>query len=182
MVDCGIAGGQRYIVDGQPNLSGTFGCIANVGTEGDGNETPMASMLEAIGSQSGAGMCNEGFLREDAVLVVTFITDEEDDYSLGNGSPGTPQSWYDAVVAAKNGDPTAAVVLGLIGDPDQPNPVCQPLMDIQGGEASPRLRQFVELFGPRGTWGSVCSPNFGDFFEQAVSLIDTTCDDFVPPG
>ena len=55
-----------------------------------------------------AGGCNEGFLRDDALLVVTFISDDPN-YE----DAGTPQSWYDAVVAAKKGDPKAIVMVGI---------------------------------------------------------------------
>src|SRR5690606_22368282 len=117
--DCGIIGGNRYMIDGQPNLASTFECVAKVGTSGDGSERPMEAMVAAVSTLNGPGGCNEGFLRKDALLVVTFITDEEDNQSNGN-----PVGWNAALVAAKQGKETSIVVLGLIGDPDQPNPVC----------------------------------------------------------
>ncbi len=184
--DCGLAGGKRYIVDGQADLPAAFDCIARPGTGGDGLERQMQAVTSAIGPLTAAGQCNEGFIRDDAVLVVTIVTDEEDDPSDGNdadeNSPGNPQDWYDAVVAAKNGDPSAVVVLGLVGDTDVPNATCQPIQDVLGAEPAPRLRQFVELFGGRGIWASVCSPDYTPFFQQAVGLIDAACDEFVPPG
>jgi hypothetical protein len=184
--DCGLQGGQRYIVDGEPDLAAAFDCVARPGTGGDGLERQMAAVTAAIGDLNGAGQCNEGFLRDDAVLVVTLVTDEEDDPNDGNdmdeNSPGNPQAWYDAVVAAKNGDPTAVVVLGLVGDTDVPGAICEPIADVFGAEPAPRLRQFVELFGDRGIWASVCSPDYTPFFEQAVGLIDAACDEFEPPG
>jgi len=30
--------------------------------------------------------------------------------------------------------------------------------------------------------GSVCAPDYSDFFQQAVDLIETTCEEFTPPG
>jgi hypothetical protein len=170
---CGVAGGKRFMVDGQPNLSSTFGCLAKVGTDGDGSERPMEAMIAAITSLNGAGGCNEGFLRKDALLVVTFITDEEDD----GKSKGTPAGWNAALVAAKVGAEKSIVVLGLIGDPDQPNPVCA----VDAAEASPRLRTFAESF-TFGSWGSICSPDYAPFFDASVSVIDTACQQFEPPG
>jgi hypothetical protein len=184
--DCGLAGGQRYIVDGQPDLAAAFDCVARPGTGGDGLERQMEAVTSAVGPLNAAGQCNEGFVRDDAVLVVTIVTDEEDDPNDGNdpdeNSPGNPQDWYDAIVAAKNGDPSAVVVLGLVGDTDVPNAVCQPIEDVFGAEPAPRLRQFVELFGERGIWASVCSPDYTPFFQEAVGLIDAACDEFEPPG
>ena len=169
---CGVAGGKRYMVDGQPNLSQTFQCLAKVGTDGDGSERPMEAMIAAVSTLNVPGQCNEGFLRKDALLVVTFITDEEDT----GKSNGAPVGWNAGLVAAKYGSEKSIVVLGLIGDPDQPNPVC-----TDGAEASPRLREFAESF-TYGSWGSICSPDYAPFFDAAVSVIDTACSQFEPPG
>ncbi|PCC73927.1 hypothetical protein SAMN02745121_06153 [Nannocystis exedens] len=170
--ECGVVGGNRYMIDGQPNLASTFECLAKVGTNGDGSERPMEAMVAAVGPLNNAGACNDGFLRKDALLVVTFITDEEDDEE----SNGNPVGWNAALVAAKYGLEKNIVVLGLIGDPDQPNPVC-----TGQAEASPRLREFAESF-TYGSWGSICSPDYAPFFDAAVSVIDTACQTFEPPG
>ena len=170
---CGVTGGKRFMVDGQPNLADTFQCLAKVGTDGDGSERPMEAMIAAMTSLNGAGACNEGFLRKDALLVVTFITDEEDD----GQSKGTPAGWQAALVAAKVGAEKSIVVLGLIGDPDQPNPVCAP----DQAEESPRLRSFTEMF-TFGSSGSICSPDYAPFFDASVSVIDSACQQFEPVG
>jgi hypothetical protein len=195
-MDCAVQGDQRYLVGGQPNLDTTFECIARVGTDGNGDESQMGAMMEALApGQIGAGGCNVGFVRDDAILVVTVITDEEDDPNDGGGqgtcgaadddanSPGNPASWRDAVVAAKNGNEQAVVLLALLGDCDTSNGVCGPLTeaDFSGAEPTPRLRTFAESF-THGTWASVCSPDYNTFFQEAVSVIDTACDGFVPPG
>lgn len=174
---CGIAGGNRYMVEGQPDLHDTFACLAEVGTMGDGTERPMESMVEAITTQNQAGQCNEAFVRDDAILVVTVITDEAD-----NGkSVGNPDSWRAEVLDVKNNDEEAVVVLALVGDTDLPTGVCQPLMNNDGADGAPRIRQFADSF-TFGQWGSICEPNFAPFFEQAVSVIDSACDIFIPPG
>ena len=56
------------------------------------------SLLTALSPEyMGDGGCNANFLREDAVLVVTIITDEDDS---GNDpyftSPGDPAGWENA--------------------------------------------------------------------------------------
>ncbi|MFY0531555.1 hypothetical protein [Nannocystis pusilla] len=123
--------------------------------------------------------CNTGFLRKDAILVVTIVTDEDDNF--GDGSAGNAAGWKASLVAAKKGDEKALVVLGLYGDNDQPNGICGPLVDSSGAEPSPRIREFVESFGDQGISGSVCAPSYDSFFSEAVGLIAQTCDDFVPP-
>ena len=168
---CGIDGDLRYMLDTQTNLEQTFSCLALVGTGGDGLERPMDATLDAIGVQSGGGGCNEGFLRDDAVLVVTIISDEDDvDQSMGD-----PASWKQALVDAKGGNEEAVVVLALVGDGGAEGGQCPDDVD------APVLRSFAESF-PYGQVGSVCAPDYSPFFVQAVSVIDTACDEFVPVG
>lgn len=168
---CGIAGDLRYMLDSQPNLEDTFSCLALVGTGGDGLERPMDAMTQAVGNQSQMGGCNEGFLRDDAVLVVTVISDEDDlDQSMGN-----PATWKQFLVDAKGGNEAAIVALGLVGDGGVMGGQCP------GDVDAPNLRSLFESF-THGQIGSVCAPDYAPFFEQAVSVIDTACDEFVPVG
>lgn len=169
--DC-FAAPPAYLNQSSPDLNGAFACTGLVGTTGDGNERPMNAMTTAVGAAMNAGgACNEGFLRDDALLIVTFISDEED-----NGSSGTPGSWYDEVVAAKGGNDERVVVLGLFGDNDQPNPVCT------GNDADPgpKLRQFTQMW-PYNVIGSVCEPNYSPFLSDAVATIDLACTNFPTP-
>lgn len=202
--DCNVEGGKRYATQAQSDLTAAFSCMANRGFEGPGDEQTMDSLLASIGPLAEPGQCNEGFLREDAVLVITIISDEEDDPGDGSASPpldgsceaadsdpnsvGDPAAWLDAVIAAKNGDDAAVVVLGLLGDCDVGGScpgiavdLFDPNVPITGAEPAPRLRQFVESF-TYGSVGPVCAADYAPFFEQAVSQIATACDEFVPPG
>jgi hypothetical protein len=168
---CNFASGEAYMTDAEPDLEVAFTCAAKVGAGGDGNERPMEAMTESIGPLVAPGECNEGFLRDDAILVVTFITDEED-----MGSMGSPATWKQALLDAKYGNEDAIVMLGLLGDADVPGGVCSDQAD-----PAPLLRQFAESF-TNGQWGSVCEPDYTPFFVEAVDTIDFACDNFVPPG
>ncbi|EDM80079.1 hypothetical protein PPSIR1_20669 [Plesiocystis pacifica SIR-1] len=168
---CGIDGELRYMLDDQTDLEQTFSCLALVGVGGDGLERPIDATLEAIGNQSSPGGCNEGFLRDDAVLVVTIISDEDD---VGQ-SMGDPASWKQALVDAKGGNEEAVVILGLLGDGGLANGQCPDDVD------APALRSFTDSF-VHGVVGSVCAPDYAPFFLQAVSVIDAACDDFEPVG
>jgi hypothetical protein len=92
---------------------------------------------------------------------------------------GSPQEWYDAVVSAKDVKPENVVMLGIINTPDATcvsgagDPIVHP---------TERFVEFVELFGNRGLTGNICSSDYNEFFEQAVGLIDTACDEFEPEG
>jgi hypothetical protein len=202
--DCGLVGGQRYATQDQPDLAGTFGCIGARGFAGSPNERTLDSLLASITTLDDPGQCNDGFLRDDAILVVTIITDEEDSGADVNASPaldgscepadadpnsaGNPDTWRDAIVAAKAGDAAAVVVLSLLGDCDVgggcPGIAVDPFdptAPITGAEPAPRLRAFTEAF-EHGSVGPVCAADYAPFFADAVSVIDSACSDFEPPG
>jgi hypothetical protein len=169
--DCALAGGARYIQSEEPDLLDAFSCIAKVGVDGSNSERPADALVSAVGAEHGEpGGCNEGFVRDDAILVVTIITDESDDLSSGD-----PADWANAVIAAKGGVPEAVVVLGLLPDGDLDMPLC--------GDAvvAPRLIEFLQLF-PSNSRASICEPDYSPFFTDAVSVISEACDDFVPIG
>ena len=167
-IACDIDGGKRYMTQDQTDLDGTFECVADMGATGNSNERPMEAMLAALGPQTEQNGCHPGFLRDDAILVVTLISDEEE-----TGSPGDPSSWRTDLLALKDNNETAIVVLALSGDAETPGQECTP---------TPKLTQFVDSFGERGFVESVCEPDYGPFFDQAVEVIDYACDNFEPEG
>jgi hypothetical protein len=178
--DCGFFGGHRYLLEGEPDLPGGFACAALVGTDGDSQELVAEAMLAAVGPSAQPGGCNAGFLRNDAILVVTLITDE------GDSSQGTAAQWHDALVAAKGGDEQAVVLLSLVGDSDLDDATCAPFQEGgmnfgEGARPAPRFRELAESF-PHGRWGSVCADDYGPFFADAVADVDLACEEFVPPG
>lgn len=185
-VSCELDGELRYMTATQANIETAFQCVANVGTYGSGAEKPMQAMLAATADMNNsAGGCNEGFLRDDAILVVVFITDEEDDNFDGEeGSSGDPATWYNELVALKNGDPNAIVMMGLYGDAFLGG-ACPPGGDPgngdPGAEDGMRLHEFTTMF-EYGIPGSVCgsSADYISYFTEAVAVIDTTCMEFNP--
>jgi hypothetical protein len=69
-VDDGQGGRERNYTG---DLADTFACIARLGADGCGYERPLEAMQRALTHPD-----NAGFLREDALLAVVFITDEDD--------------------------------------------------------------------------------------------------------
>jgi len=179
---CGVPGGKRYLTSslGQSAIEALFPCIAKVGTFGSGAERPMSALVAAVTKEADQGGCNQGFLRDDAVLVVTVISDDypvpstDDDAS----TVGTVEAWYEAIVGAKKGHPENVVMLGILNTTDA---------TCVAGAGDPIVhptQKFIDLvakFGKTGIAGNICDGNFNAFFEQAVGLIDTTCDDFESP-
>lgn len=187
---CGpFASGKRFMSEADM-LGPKFGCAGQVGTMGAGNEQPMFTLAQALTPAINApGACNDGFIREDALLVVVLITDEEDDHEVDgclqdpqSGSPGEPADWFNAVVAAKGGVETNIVTLALVGPQ---NPAC-PALDkcsggIQGAEVATRVLQFTQMF-TYGSVGQICAASYKQFFSAAISVIDSACENFMPPG
>jgi len=165
-VACPLAGGLRYMTQDQPDLPGAFECVARMGATGNSNERPIAAKLQALGPQTQAGGCHEGFLRNDAVLVVTMISDEEE-----LGSPGAPPEWYQDLLALKGGNATAITLLALSGDANTMGQECAP---------TPKMTEYVGMFGARGSIASICEADYGPFFADAVEIIDYTCEQYVP--
>ncbi|MBI5490924.1 MAG: hypothetical protein HY905_26565 [Deltaproteobacteria bacterium] len=60
------------------DLARDFGCLGALGTSGCGLEQQLEAMRHAVTDDMAPGGCNFGFLRPDSVLVLIWITDEED--------------------------------------------------------------------------------------------------------
>lgn len=73
--NCGVS--QRWLDTTTPNLSTALGCRGKVGTGGTSYEMPLLMTKHALGEQVAAGT-NAGFLRQDALLGVVMLTDEDD--------------------------------------------------------------------------------------------------------
>ena len=173
--DCGIAGGLPFMVADQPDLEATFSCLAQVGTDGPAIERTMDAVLAATSPELNApGRCNAGFLRNDAILAVTFITDEED-----RRSEGDPELWRQVLLDAKFRNDDALVLLGLVGDNNVEGGLLGGPCGGLDADGSPRLQDFVSSLD--GVLGSVCAPDYTPFFQTAVGSIDSACSDFETP-
>jgi hypothetical protein len=175
--DCGLPPDERFMSIEQPELLlPTFQCMASVGNSGSAQEQPIAALIAATTAENGIGGCNEGFLRSDALLVVTIITNSDDGVSFGD-----PQDWYASLLPLKQQDDAAFVVLGFLGGDSLPGAeegACPLFSLISVGDA-PRLQEFVGSFG-HNQLASVCARNYSPYFEQAVTNIDTACTSFIP--
>ncbi|MFY0531753.1 hypothetical protein [Nannocystis pusilla] len=140
--------------------------------DGDPGASNVAEVtVKALADQINApGGCNEGFLRDDALLVVVAIQDTFDSFSEGE-----PEDWAAALEDAKGGDEEAVVLLVISTDIDDPFSLC-------GYEPSDEheLRTWTELMQPNALFGSACATDYVSFFETAAAMIKSQCDVFVP--
>ena len=166
---CDLFGGNRYIIKGEPTLEATFKCIASLG---QGPKTPVAAeaMMAALAPDMLNGGCNDGFLRDDALLAVIELTITGDD-----GSPGTPQSWYDALVTAKHGNEEAVVILAFSHDHDEPQPQC-PGDQTFGSTPQHELADLAA----HGLWESICVDSYIPALTKTAEMILEQCSVFVP--
>ncbi|MEX1369407.1 MAG: hypothetical protein AB1Z98_40140 [Nannocystaceae bacterium] len=191
--NCGpYTSGLNFMTEND-DLADKFACAGQVGTGGDGDERPMDAMIAALTPPLvDEGGCNEGFLRDDALLVVVLITDEEDDPETMEdacngmplpGSSGSPGTWFDALVDIK-GKEQSVVVLSLVGPDGNVAPMCPALDKCNGGivgaEVATRILEFTSMF-TFGFVGQVCG-DYGPIFQEAIGVIKTACDEFDPVG
>jgi hypothetical protein len=173
---CELDSGRRYITTGQQDMADAFACIAQIGTGGGGaiGQAMVAALQPAINDPDDEDACNQGFLREDALLVVTLIQDTYDNESLG-----TPDEWIEGLRAAKKYDDDAFMVLVLTTDVDVGfEQLCLP---DQWAQTKNPLRLLAEGV-KHGFIDSICLDNYAPFFAEHVGHLVDLCDDFVPAG
>jgi hypothetical protein len=162
-----LDGPLRYITADTPDLTGTFECLARVGASGY-NKLGDA-LVGAMGYQlNKAGGCNEGFIRDDALLMVTIIGPE--DLAGGADSQGTWQEWMQAVVDRKSGNLDAIVMFGLVSS----DPAC-----IGTKNSGARLCTMIPKF-PHHLHALLTTPDYGPVFDDAAALALAACSAFVP--
>jgi len=150
------------------DLSTSFSCAAQVGTQGDATERMMQATVEAVQAvDGGPGQCNDDFIRDEALLVVVLITDEPDVNSIGNS-----MTWYDDILAAKAGIPENVVVVSFINT----------LMGGCPGTLATEIGAFTDMWEDNGFQVPICAPDYAPFFQEAVGIIDVACDNFIPPA
>jgi hypothetical protein len=165
------------------DLTSALDCRISVGSDGPADERPVQALLQAMTPEyNDAGACNDGFFRADSLLVVVFVTDEDDDADAedeapGEQTPGTPQAWFDTVVAFK-GSAERVVMLALTGEsgpvtlcPWTPGPGDA---DGMGAEAPDRLHSFIDLF-PRRAVDTLCQRDYVGFVDTVYTQLHDAC-------
>lgn len=143
-------------------------CLARVGEGGNPQEEILGAMQRSA-EMSAPGGCNDGFVREDAVLLVVFMS---------NGKQGSSQwnveSVRDALEATQGDNASTVVMVGLFGDGDAASPVC----DEAQAELAPQLRALVDAYGSRGLACSICAGDYDACLADVVPLVALACEDF----
>jgi hypothetical protein len=178
---CEFESGKRWFDHTEPNPAAAFACAAKVGAGGSGVEHQIESLDRALSAEMlAAGGCNEGFLRDDAILVITFLTDEGQWWS-DNYQDELQAPVIERVLQAKGGNEDAVVLFGLLDDSFKMKWLEYGLCLGNPESAGDEILDFIMKFR-HGTWGSLCHEDWRELFADALELIELTCDNFVPPG
>ncbi len=168
--DCGLA--QPWVVAPSDDLEAQFACVA---------ATAAASTLETTSRNAAEALTspdNAGFLRDDSVVFVVMLTDED---TLGLGATRVQE--HELLLSAVGGDRSRLVMLAIAGDPgafEAPKTTC----DGTYGPAAPsrRLDSIVRTFGDRGITSDICAGDLAASFDDALDDLVQACVSFVPEG
>ncbi len=154
------ASDERIISRSTPNADDVFRDLVNVGTNGWGFEKGLDAAVAALGDDL-LESHNEGFLRDDALLSVIFVSDEEDISEWG------VNVYVDYFRGLKDSlDREAFNASALIGvDPDTLEPAnCGPNPSFPNAVAGFRYHDVVVQTG--GVVGSICESDFADIVNE----------------
>lgn len=162
------------------NISEFFACRAQVGTVGSNVERPLESARLAVTDRIADGlntMNGQSFIREDALLALVIITDEDE--GSANGGNVTPNPKKDAPSYASDFD-TVKIFRGrwasavIAGDRGCETPL---------GKAADavRLRQFITTVGKNGVFHSICDGDLTEGLKAALKTFTDACKDFPGP-
>ena len=174
---------NRWIEKTDPDPSGTFSCVANVGTSGNADEMPLGAMRDAFEDRMSDGT-NAGFRRTDSLLGVVFLTDEEDCSYEAPVSLGFAQSLCDAQM-----EPAANYVQFLdsytghrsrwaaaaIAGPGPGD--CS--SSFGNADEAARLVEFIGLTGANGVMSSICDGDLSIGLSQALAVFESACNDII---
>ncbi|MCG8421070.1 MAG: hypothetical protein MJE77_24375 [Proteobacteria bacterium] len=193
--DCSFSTDKPWMDSSSPNLAAEFSCVTNMYTgdqsdlceddvmRWDNDERPAYAAATALSDEYlGSGGANEGFLRENALLVIVAITDEDEE--VGNHVPdktANADQIYDKLIAAKGNNPKKMVLVGVAGATVTMNdlPLGPRCHDGEYGEA---LQAIIlkELTGKfvdqdRGVFWDLCKGQLENAVTQAIAVIEAGC-------
>ncbi len=180
---CG-GGSKRWIDRSEPNAVSDFSCRAQVGTSGPGFEMPLLTTKFALADRMADGT-NAGFLRDDALLAIVILSDEDDcsrednDFTVAGadgactGGEVRPVGIFTQAFDAAAKGPgrwAAAVIAGETS--------CK--SSFGDAVEAKRLKELVSLAGKNGVFSSICNGDLTTGLNAALATFDAACKSF--PG
>lgn len=194
--DCEFPPGQNWLESADPMLDQRFECVVDIpyqdealegngGDNGGYNNSPdycedgpdedeQPALAAAAAIQPGVTQ-NAGMVRDDAILLVVAITDEDEALA----DVGSPAQIHDLFMQVKG---EGEIVFLGIGGTD-----CASAYDGGNVADSTELAEVASEFGSHGLFRTMCSGQGSDpirdaFQEALTTVVDQACDEFVPPG
>jgi hypothetical protein len=174
---CNYSSGTAWMESTSPALVDEFKCVGDIDSSdtlcsGDNDdEQPASSAAAALQLATAGGAPNAGFLRDDALLVVIAITDEDEQPTPG----ASAQEIFDQIVAVK-GDVNKVVFLGIGGATACSNGA------YGSAKQATKLRAVTDLFvaAHRGLFWNLCDGNLEQGLAEALTTIETACNELPP--
>jgi hypothetical protein len=160
---CNVATPEEFLrsewcgtITNATGLADAFTCLGDLGASDCGPAQPLAAAAEALGPPVGPGW--EGFLRQDASLMIVVVA-ATDDASGPSGSPAPVSSFVDSIKALKP-DPSE-ILVSVVGPGD-----CAP-SDVP----SPRLAELANWFGANGLYIGLCNGQLPAAFDRVLDFM-----------
>jgi hypothetical protein len=173
---------RRWIEHTDPTPAETFACASQVGYSGPSDEMPLAVMRAAFEDRISDGT-NLGFLRDDALLALVILTDEDDCSYEESVTLGFTESLCDVQIEpvtnylsfldGLTGDRARWAVAVIAGETS-----CD--SDWGGAAEAHRLKDFVAQTGTNAVLSSICDADLATALEAALDTFDSACEGFPP--
>jgi hypothetical protein len=143
--------------------------VGDANCSGDNDDEQPASAAATALEEPFLSHANKGFLRDDALLVIVAITDEDEQPT---NSPNTAEEIYERIVAIKGGEVQRMVFVGIGAEYE-----CSGAYGAAW--ASTKLKAVTDLFvaQQRGVWWDLCDGHLEDGLEEAFAVIESACDE-----
>ncbi|WP_437587403.1 hypothetical protein [Sorangium sp. So ce1000] len=173
--ECSFQSGKAWMESASTDITAEFQCAADLYAEdvqctgNNDDEQPVSAVAAALEPPFSTAE-NAGFLRDDALLVVVVITDEDEQPVPSQ----RPQQLHDRLVAVK-GDAKNVVFLGIGGRRE-----CEGAYG--SAERADNLQRLVDIFAGdgRGFFWDLCEGHLEDGLTNALAAIEEACGEFVP--
>lgn len=178
---CAPGPARPWLERADGDVSGFFSCRAQLGINGSGTERPLESALLGVTARL-ADKTNmsgtESFVREDALLALVVISDEDEGSAGGAGSLKRPMAEYpgafDKVKGNERGKWAAAMIAG-------PGPGTCKSDGLGNAAEAVRLKSFIASVGKNGIFASICEGDLTKGLTAALNTFTQACKDF-PTG
>ncbi|MBT8491728.1 MAG: hypothetical protein KJO07_01600 [Deltaproteobacteria bacterium] len=169
---CGLE--VPYVQRTDFDVADTFACRAAVGVDGPAVEMPVLATELALSERIVDGT-NGDFLRDDALLAVIILTDEDDcasyDGELADGE--CHASMDDAVAFFDNlkGERSKWALSVIAGETDCTS-------TFGSADEAVRLKELVNKTGQNGVFNSICEGDLTPALTESIDTFSAACENF----